>query len=233
MIYGNSGSDTIYSSYGTDTIYGGGSNVAYGGSGSLTADGNDSIYTDYGSHLIYGNQGNDSIYNSEEAATSYGGQGNDSIYNYYSSGVAYGNLGNDTIKGYYSNITAYGGQGNDLLSVTDSSLAKLVGGLGNDTFVLNSFDSSAGVNKDIGYNIIADLTTSDTLDLQDHNAALSTVAKWDAHSHFFTTGGTNLVVQFTSGSANTEKLILEGLGGQGFTSFTSLSAAGYHIVPTV
>jgi Ca2+-binding RTX toxin-like protein len=117
------------------------------------------------------------------------------------------------------------------LSVTYSSLAKLVGGLGNDTFVLNSTDSNAGVSQGIGYNEIADFSTSDVLDLQDSSASLNTVAKWDLHATFFTTGGTNLVVQFTS-TTNSEQLVFDGLGGKGFTSFASMVTGGYHITVT-
>src|SRR5207237_1701756 len=145
----------------------------YGGNVKVDSlDAGDSIYVYDGANVIYGNAGSDSIYGYYGTNTAYGGQGNDSVYQYEGTALIYGNLGNDTMKASYSGVTMIGGQGNDLLSPTDSSIAKLTGGLGNDTFVLNSHDSATGINQDIGYNEITDFSTSDLLELQAQNGCL-------------------------------------------------------------
>ena len=127
-----------------------------------------------------------------------------------------------------------GGPGSDILSAESSSTAKMTGGTGNDTFVIEASTATAtNVNKSIGYTEITDFSVGDTLDLQDDSTTITSVSGWSSHASFFTTGS-NLVVQFhnTTATHTTPFLVFDGLAGHGFHSFADMQAAGYTIVAT-
>jgi hypothetical protein len=144
-------------------------------------------------------------------------------------GIMLGQTGSDSFFVSLAAATMDGGAGEDILSATHSS----TGGTGGHTFVLNSFDSVTNVSKEIGYTEITDFTTADELELQDHNGVITSVPAWNTHASFFTSGS-NLIVQFhnTTAAHTSPYLVLDGLAGHGFHSFTDMQAAGYHIVAT-
>jgi len=242
IIYGNAGHDILFGIGGSYTVYGGNGTVD-------PTDGKDTITLSRSAALVYGNGGSDLINAHSEqtgsegsdtitafygnALTAYGGAGDDTIDLAYGSGIMLGQTGSDSLVVSLASATMDGGAGDDILSATHSSITKMTGGTGSDTFVLNSFDSATNVSKDIGYTEITDFTTADELDLQDHNGVITSVPAWNTHASFFTTGS-NLVVQFhnTTAAHTTPFLVFDGLAGHGFHSFTDMQAAGYHIVAT-
>ena len=145
-----------------------------------------------------------------------------------------GQTGSDSLIVTSGAATMDGGAGADVLSALSSSITKMTGGTGNDTFVLNATSATAtNVSKTIGYNEITDFSVGDELDLQDASATITSVSGWSSHASFFTTGS-NLVVQFhnTTATHTTPFLVFDGLAGHSFHSFADMQAAGYTIVAT-
>ncbi len=262
LVTGGGGHDTIVASSGFYTIQGGGGHdsvevsdhsnaVLYGGLGhdTMVVDNhsnasiwagvppNDSIHghdsvqvTDHSSAFVHGNGGFDTvIVDSSSKGTVLGGAGNDSVEVTDHSALQFqtGFLnGHDTINvSDSSKATVYGADGNDSVNVdSGTNNVKLFSGRGNDTFSFHS--SSFG---GIGNSELVDFSKSDILDLQD--STFTTIGNIDAHAHFVTSGS-NLVVNFTSGGTTQGHMTFDGFAGKGFTSFSSMNFAGYHIVAT-
>lgn len=101
-------------------------------------EGNDYLQGEGGDDDLYGDLGNDTLYGGAEGDELYGGWGNDSLY---------GGDGNDYLYGYGD----YNATIND-----ESQFDILVGGSGNDTFVLSNQQGAFYVESGDGYAIIQD-----------------------------------------------------------------------------
>ena len=93
---------------------------------------------------------------------------------------------------------------------------------------LNFYGSTTAGMEDTGYTEITDLSKSDTLAFHDNNAALTNQT---AVQNFatFATSGSNLMITLHSTGKSNGTMVLDGLGGQGLTSFAAMSAAGYQL----
>ncbi|WP_228156321.1 putative Ig domain-containing protein [Acinetobacter seifertii] len=171
MIYGLTqlGLDVIYAGAGQDQIYTGlGASIVY------AEDGNDQIFAIDTSAVdeIYGGTGNDTIYNYDlnnknteinysfyQRDKLYGGDGNDIIYAKYQSVEAYGGNGDDSLTG---DGKLYGGNGDDILFAGKSGVYldggdgadHLIGGLGDDIFVVDEQDTYEENDTNGGYDTI-------------------------------------------------------------------------------
>jgi len=166
------------------SVYGDGNDIIYGvtanrfsGDIIYAGIGNDQIYTGLGSSRVYGEYGNDYIIANDVAAIDevYGGIGNDIIYNYdpadqdlitnsssYPQDNIYGGEGDDIIHIRYQSAEVYGGEGNDTIIAYDigvymdggDGINHLVGGLGDDTFIVNEFDTYEENDPNGGYDTL-------------------------------------------------------------------------------
>lgn len=149
--------------------------------------GNDQINLGLGSSVIYAESGNDYIIAPDisQVDVVYGGDGNDVIYNFnalngnqgntsnYSSAVdlIYAGEGDDTVFINYQYAEVYGGAGNDKLYAGDHGaflnggvgLDHLVGGLGDDTFVVDELDIYEENDPNGGYDTIIALSNIDLI----------------------------------------------------------------------
>lgn len=141
-IFGEGGNDIIVGGAGDDTIIGG--------------DGNDLISAGAGADGVDGGNGNDIIDGGDGDDTLFGGDGNDFIS---------GGAGNDTILGGEGDDVLTGGEGDDYVEGGDSSAGDetvdgnlflatshdlMLGGDGNDTFVIGDEESAEGLFIDAG-----------------------------------------------------------------------------------
>jgi Ca2+-binding RTX toxin-like protein len=136
-IEGRSGNDTLSGQGGADSIFGGaGVDTIYGGTGNDSIYGDTSVavanqdYSTAGGHVdyIYGGAGNDTIYGQDNIDILYGGDDNDRILGGLDSDLLYGGNGDDFLDG------GSNGQAGDVL----------VGGAGNDVYVVNSIYDKSG-----------------------------------------------------------------------------------------
>lgn len=119
ILFGGDGDDIIYGGNGNDIIdVGSGSNIAYGGAGS------DFIYGGNGNDILSGGDGNDEIYGGDGDDTLTGGEGADYIQGDGST------AGNETIDG-------------NVYLVTSDDI--LIGGRGNDSFIIGSEEDAENV----------------------------------------------------------------------------------------
>ena len=152
ILVGTDRVDNLYGGYGDDILYGfGGNDTIYGNKLGQ----NNPLNESYGDDdTIYGGDGDDKIYGGAGEDTIYGGDGNDTIrtgsYNEHDGGGVdnYGRsdrveagLGNDHIQVDGGNDVIYGDGGNDFIydadySWTNSGAARVHGGAGDDTFVI-------------------------------------------------------------------------------------------------
>ncbi|WP_323127639.1 calcium-binding protein [Acinetobacter rathckeae] len=155
---------TVKQTYGSeDDVIKGVSTYYYEGDIIYAGAGNDQVDTGLGGSTVYGEDGDDLIVTPDINAhdTVYGGEGNDIIYTfnsviekdknnkYSTSDEIYGGNGNDRI--YVGNQWSriYGGQGDDtLIGGNDGGYLDggegadyLQGGLGNDTYVIDEWDT--------------------------------------------------------------------------------------------
>ncbi|SJM91828.1 hypothetical protein [Crenothrix polyspora] len=137
ILYGNEGNDFLSSDYGAET----GDDILYGG------DGNDTLRGGDGKDTLYGNDGNDTLtggYNFDNDTLLVGGNGNDKLSGGGGDDTLSGGNGNDTLSGGSGTDILSGGNGNDTLKggngndLTHNNV--LTGGLGKDTFILNTTD---------------------------------------------------------------------------------------------
>lgn len=141
-IFGEGGNDVIVGGAGDDTIIGG--------------DGNDVIFAGAGADGVDGGNGNDFIDGGDGDDTLFGADGNDFIS---------GGAGNDTILGGEGDDILTGGEGDDYVEGGDSSAGDenvvgnlflatshdlMLGGDGNDTFVIGDEENAEGLVIDAG-----------------------------------------------------------------------------------
>ncbi|SDC09102.1 matrixin family metalloprotease [Acinetobacter boissieri] len=155
---------TVKQTYGSeDDVIKGVSTYYYEGDVIYAGEGNDQVDTGLGGSTVYGEDGNDLIVTPDINAhdTVYGGEGNDIIYTfnnviekdknnkYSTSDEIYGGNGNDRIYAGNQWSRIYGGHGDDtLIGGNDGGYLDggegadyLQGGLGNDTYVIDEWDT--------------------------------------------------------------------------------------------
>lgn len=162
IIYAGDGHNIITTGSGNDTIYGGQNNdEIYAGDGNniiVSGDGGDIIVVGNGRNTITSGSGDDQIrlgHGYNEVST---GAGNDYIYGGY--GHIDAGSGDDVILGVSGSI--YGGQGNDTIIASDAGAYMdggegadhLVGGLGDDIYIVDEFDTFEENDVDGGYDTI-------------------------------------------------------------------------------
>lgn len=159
IISGLDGNDRIVALAGNDTIFGDrGNDLISGG------DGNDSISGGLGVDRIFGNKGDDDISSGDGIDIIFGGDGNDLIS---------GEAGKDRIFGGNNSDYLDGGNGNDKLIGVNTTLDfgafevdTLVGGAGNDAFVLGDAtnvyydDGNSSSTGEFDYALILDFDSS-------------------------------------------------------------------------
>jgi len=144
VIYAGNGENVISSSNGNDTIYSGsGADRIDAGDGNNkieSGDGNDEIAVGQGNNQVIAGAGNDIV--QAVRGMIYGGDGDDYIS--IEVGHVYGGDGNDIIYAGNSGVYLDGGDGAD----------HLVGGLGDDTFIVDEFDIYEENDPNGGYDTI-------------------------------------------------------------------------------
>jgi Ca2+-binding RTX toxin-like protein len=169
-IYGGADSDAVDAGAGDDVVFGGrGNDDIRGGAG------NDTMYGGVGNDLLLGGDGDDVL---------HGGVGNDTLRGELGSDVLYGEAGNDSLYGgsrptggegdgggggggggffaFFAFVQPvdqlYGGDGDDYLNsgneYFETSDSLLVGGGGNDTFVLDSAGDTIIEDQDGGIDTV-------------------------------------------------------------------------------
>lgn len=142
VMYGGAGDDLMLGGLGDDQLFGGiGVDEIQAGAG------NDALYGEEGNDRLFGGAGNDTI---------YGGVGDDLIVGGVAanetaliagtldSNLLYGGAGNDTILGGIGNDYIDGGAGAD----------NMQGGLGDDTYIVNSVNDSILEFANQGYDTV-------------------------------------------------------------------------------
>ena len=199
-LWGMDGADTIQGDLGTDILYGGaGNDLLYGGAGTDTAyggTGNDTIYGGTEVDKLYGDEGDDVIYGDAGNDTIEGGDGQDAIWGDAGADILYGGAGNDVIRGGADSDKIYGDGGNDILFCGSGSKDYMTGGAGQDQFVIDFADFTAGVAAS---DYITDYTFGvDTVRFIGMSvSALSELSPRDTTSGLRLTLGTSNYVYFT------------------------------------
>lgn len=137
-IFGNEGADTILGNAGDDNISGG-----------------------YGNDVLAGGAGDDFIFDSQGFTRVDGGRGNDTC-GVGQSATVVGRSGDDTISGSDGRFLLKGQGGADLLRLNGASVAKAMGGSGDDLLIIGLEGSTRDVLMDGGSGhdafLLADLT---------------------------------------------------------------------------
>ena len=199
-LWGMDGADTIQGDLGTDILYGGaGNDLLYGGAGTDTAyggTGNDTIYGGTESDKLYGEEGDDLIFGEAGNDTIDGGDGQDAIWGDVGADILYGGAGNDVIRGGADSDKIYGDAGNDILFCGAGTKDYMTGGAGQDQFVIDFADFTAGVSAS---DYITDYTFGvDTVRFIGMPvSALSELSPRDTTSGLRLTLGTSNYVYFT------------------------------------
>jgi len=149
VIDGGAGNDIISGGAGDDILVGGdGNDIISGGAGNDLIDvGNGNNIADGGAGFdnIFGGSGNDILSGGADSDEIYGGAGDD---------ILTGGAGVDYVQGDDSTAGDETVDGNVFLVTSDDVL---IGGSGNDTFVVGEEDDATGVNIDAG---VSDLDNS-------------------------------------------------------------------------
>jgi Ca2+-binding RTX toxin-like protein len=142
VIDGGAGNDIIVGGAGDDILVGGdGNDIIYGGAG------NDVIDVGNGNNIADGGDGSDNIFGGSGNDILSGGAGSDEIYGGAGDDILTGGAGADYIQGDDSTAGDETIDGNVYLVTSDDVL---VGGDGNDTFIIGDEDDATGVNIDAG-----------------------------------------------------------------------------------
>ncbi len=177
---GGVGNDTIYAGAGDDWLFGEhnpntrppNSPVVIGGDDYLNGEeGNDDLQGGAGNDTLLGGSGNDLLFGGDGDDVLHGEDGNDTLHGDLGVDVLYGDAGNDSLYagsqltggGEFFAFTQpvdqlYGGDGDDYLNsgneyfLTSDSI--LVGGGGNDTFVLDSAGDTIIEDQDGGIDTV-------------------------------------------------------------------------------
>ncbi|GLP99032.1 hypothetical protein GCM10007891_08860 [Methylophaga thalassica] len=132
IINGAGGNDFIYSGDGNDIVHGNaGDDVLLGGNG------NDLLFGDAGDDIILGGSGNDNINGGSGDDIILGGLGDDTIIAGTGDDIISGGEGSDYIEGGESTAGDETVDGNVYFATSEDLL---LGGAGNDTFVLSDAD---------------------------------------------------------------------------------------------
>lgn len=133
IIIGGSGDDILLGGEGNDAIFGG--------------DGGDTIDAGNGNNFVDGGLGNDVVNGGENDDVLSGGDGDDAVYGGAGDDILTGGAGADYVQGDDSTAgdeTVYG----NIFLVTSNDV--LIGGEGNDTFLVGAETNAAGVIIDAG-----------------------------------------------------------------------------------
>jgi Ca2+-binding RTX toxin-like protein len=142
VIDGGAGNDIIVGGAGDDILVGGdGNDIIYGGAG------NDVIDVGNGNNIADGGDGSDNIFGGSGNDILSGGAGSDEIYGGAGDDILTGGAGADYIQGDDSTAGDETIDGNVYLVTSDDVI---VGGEGNDTFIIGDEDDATGVNIDAG-----------------------------------------------------------------------------------
>lgn len=167
-IFGESGNDTISGEDGDDNVDGDAGNDFISG-----GNGKDRIFGDTGNDTINGDIGNDQINGASGFDVLSGGNGNDRIFGDSEDDFLFGDNNNDELTGGTNNDYLDGGNGNDKLIGVNTTFGfgafeidTLIGGAGNDTFVLGDAsniyydDGISSSNGESDYAFIVDFNSS-------------------------------------------------------------------------
>ncbi|NUB46208.1 M10 family metallopeptidase C-terminal domain-containing protein [Fertoebacter nigrum] len=128
-VHGGTKDDTIWTLDGNDLIFGGG--------------GHDDIWSKSGSDTIHGGAGNDKIVQANftvltyEKLVAYGDEGDDTLSGWEGDDSLFGGWDNDLVEGWEGANYLSGGNGNDtIIGGFDDKADTMVGGIGDDVFVL-------------------------------------------------------------------------------------------------
>lgn len=131
-ITGNAKNNRLDGGWGDDLLFGrGGSDTLDGGEGNDMLSGGDQ------NDVLYGRNGNDSLYGGQGQDSLWGGNGNDRVDGEAGDDQLWGEAGDDKLVGGAGNDYLYGGDGNDTLDGTDGSWDALIGGAGDDTYIVD------------------------------------------------------------------------------------------------
>jgi Ca2+-binding RTX toxin-like protein len=151
LIIGNNLGNFIDASDGNDVVIGGsGDDILFGGEGDdfiLGGAGGDTIDAGNGNNYVNGGDGRDSIYGGDGRDVLFGGNDNDEIFGGDGDDIISGGAGADYIQGDDSSAGDETVVGN-LYFVTSDDL--ILGGEGNDTFVIGSESNATGVIIEAG-----------------------------------------------------------------------------------
>lgn len=136
------GSNVVFGGAGDDVIIGGtGNDIIFGGSG------NDIIDAGNGNNYVDGGDGDDTIFGGEDDDILAGGAGNDTIFGGDGDDVLFGGEGADYLQGDDSTAGDETIDGNIYFVTSDDAI---IGGEGNDTFVITSEEDAEGVIIEAG-----------------------------------------------------------------------------------
>ena len=107
--------------------------------------GSDRINGTLADEIIYGLSGDDIVYGNGGYNKVYGGMGDDTLYGE----ELYGEDGDDYLSGGDSLSELYGGAGNDTLDGSGAFEDTLVGGTGDDTYILDDSTNYSSITGDI------------------------------------------------------------------------------------
>lgn len=142
FIDGGAGNDVIAGGAGDDILIGGDGNDVISGGG-----GNDIIDAGNGNDVVTGGSGNDTIFGGDGNDIIAGGSGDDTIFGGDGDDIMTGGAGSDFIQGDGSTAGDETVDG-DVYIVTSNDI--LIGGDGNDTFVIGEDDAAANVVIEAG-----------------------------------------------------------------------------------
>jgi Ca2+-binding RTX toxin-like protein len=142
FIDGGAGNDVIAGGAGDDILIGGDGNDVISGGG-----GNDIIDAGNGNDVVTGGSGNDTIFGGDGNDIIAGGSGDDTIFGGDGDDIMTGGAGSDFIQGDGSTAGDETVDG-DVYIVTSNDI--LIGGDGNDTFVIGEDDDAANVVIEAG-----------------------------------------------------------------------------------
>ncbi len=222
-IYGLQGNDKLRGGNGNDVVYGGAGNDIISGDHvpEQTSVSNDSLFGEKGDDKLFGRigndtlrggDGNDQLFGGSGSDRLRGGKGNDQLFG----GIVAGDLifnpfpdENDNLVGEAGNDYLDGDAGNDYLLGTDATargageLDILLGGSGNDTFVIgdaiSAYYTQTGATQDFA--LIQDFALGDKIRL--HGNASQYVLSYDSVENstalgYLGNGGFDLVAVFSA-----------------------------------
>lgn len=192
---GNDGNDTLYGENGQDVLFGNeGNDSIHGGAGNDVLFGNanaDALFGNEGEDYLSGDSGSDHLYGGDDSDTLVGGTGSDHLY---------GEAGDDTLIGVLIDESGANGSGsNGSMTLGINTVDTLIGGAGQDTFVLGDAttvfydDGDAQTAGENDYALIKDFNRfEDTILLQgsasDYVVAALPASLESAFSHVITAG---------------------------------------------